>query len=300
MSDVEQRVKQQPRSLGRGLANLLSSTVSVQGETGLRVKQIPLDVLQTHPRQPRTKFETQALEELAHSIREHGVLQPIIVSEVKDAGMYKIIAGERRYRAAKMVGLKYIPALVREPLDMSESFELALIENIQRENLSPLEEARAYQILIDEYHISQEELAKRVGKDRSSVTNALRLIKLHPEIITALELNKISVGHAKILCGIAFESQPNFLKVILKKNLSVRGLEEHIQPREEQPVSKNKEQNQNLTKIDPQYQRMCKAAEELLSMKVLLVPTDEQKGQVIFHYHSLEALKELFDVLVVK
>lgn len=294
------------RGLGRGLANLLSSTVKIpstdsQGADSvtLKVSQVPIEALQPSTQQPRTIFDETALDELASSIREHGVLQPIVVSEIKDTGQYKIIAGERRYRASKKLGLKTIPAIIREPLSPDSSFEIALIENIQRANLSAIEEAKAYQILLDEYNISQEELAKRVGKERSSITNALRILKLHPSVIHALEDNTISVGHAKVLCGIPFEQQPSMLTTIEKRKLSVRGLEDLVQHASTGSI-KNTKQKQQVTNIDPQYEHCRRAAEELLSMKIKIVPTSKDSGQVVFHYHSLEALTELFEIIDVK
>jgi ParB family transcriptional regulator, chromosome partitioning protein len=290
----------QPRGLGRGLANLLSSTITVQAEDGLRVRLLPLDAISAHKRQPRSNFETQALEELARSIREHGVLQPILVSEIKDAGAYKIIAGERRYRAAQMVGLKQIPAIVRDPLSPGVSYELALIENIQRADLTAIEEAKAYQVLLEEYKLSHEELAKRIGKDRVTISNMLRLLKLHPEVTQALDAQKITVGHAKVLCGIEFEKQPYFLKTLLEKKLSVRGLELLLNLGKQHPKTEKTNKNQQLIQLDPQYLKASRAAEELLSMKIEIVPSQKDKGKVVFHYHNLEALTELFDIFEIK
>lgn len=209
----------QKRGLGRGLAALLPGAEG----PGVPTLEIPLAELESNPLQPRRHFDQAALEELAGTIRTHGLLTPVVVR--RTAHGYQIVAGERRVRAARLAGLTRVPAIVREASN-AQALEMALVENLQREDLNPLEAAEAYQRLVEEFALTQEEVAQRVGRDRSSVTNALRLLKLPRKIREDLAGGTLSEGHARALLGL--ERQADQLKardLIVNKGLSVRAAE---------------------------------------------------------------------------
>ena len=231
-----------PQGLGRGLGSLIPKKTVTYGQNpfkaepseeetvvlndGDRILKISPDRIVINPQQPRTYFSENALNDLAESIKQHGIIQPLIVTKKGDN--YELIAGERRWRSAKLIGLKEVPVIVREEKEQKK-LEIALIENLQRENLNPLETARAYKRLMDEFNITQEEAAKKVGKARSSVANALRLLTLLPEIQEALASGKISEAHAKYLLGLENpEKQLNMLKKILRQNLTVAETDKEI------------------------------------------------------------------------
>ncbi|HET7153721.1 MAG TPA: ParB/RepB/Spo0J family partition protein [Candidatus Kapabacteria bacterium] len=187
--------------------------------------ELPIDLIRRNPFQPREEFDEQALQELADSIREHGIIQPITVRRVDDG--YELIAGERRLRAARAAGLEVIPAFIRDVVDDAEILELALIENVQREHLNPMEIAQGYQRLIDECDLTQEEVAQKVSKDRTTVTNFLRLLKLPAEIQSSLRKNELTTGHARTLVNLpGRELQVEVWKKIVSDGLSVRRTEE--------------------------------------------------------------------------
>lgn len=223
---------QKKNALGRGLSALLENaktditTKSTENPPVLNsISIIPLDAIETNPFQPRTEFENTALEELAQSIKENGLVQPITVRKL-GYDKYQIISGERRYRAAKIAGLKEIPAYIRIANDQ-QMLELALIENIQREDLNPIEIALSYQRLIEECKLTQEELSKKIGKQRSTVTNYLRLLKLPAPIQKGLKENLLTMGHARALINIENEDkQLAIYALIIEQNLSVREVEE--------------------------------------------------------------------------
>jgi ParB family chromosome partitioning protein len=209
------------QALGRGLKALMPDTP--RARTGL--VEIPVEKVEPNPKQPRHNFNQQDLEELAASILQHGVLQPLLVSEVEQ-GSYRLVAGERRWRAAKLAGLATVPAVIRERLDEDRHLELALVENLQRRDLTPLEEARAFEQLRVSLGLSQAEIAERVGIDRSTVANALRLLKLSAEIREMVESGSLSAGHARAL--LAFPNEDDRLswaRRAVEASLSVRDLE---------------------------------------------------------------------------
>jgi ParB family chromosome partitioning protein len=231
-----------PQGLGRGLGSLIPKKTVTYGKNPFnsdmpteeavvlrdddRILKISPSRIVINPQQPRTSFPEASLNDLADSIRQHGIIQPLIVTKKGDD--FELIAGERRLRSAKLVGLKEVPVIVREEKSQKK-LELALIENLQREDLNPLETARAYQRLIDEFNITQEEAAKKVGKARSSVANALRLLSLPAAIQEALTAGKITEAHAKYLLGLEGESQQlNMLKKIIRQNLTVADTDKEI------------------------------------------------------------------------
>jgi ParB family chromosome partitioning protein len=230
--------------LGRGLDALIPPPAGA--EEG---RQIPLDRIVANPHQPRARFEGEELDDLAASIEAHGVLQPIVVRGLAN-GDYQLVAGERRVRAARMAGLGQIPAVVRDPTE-EEMVELALIENLQRTDLNPLEEAMGFRILIDRFGMPHEAVAGRVGRSRAAVTNALRLLELAPETQEALMDAQISEGHARALAGLTVpELQVAALQIVLERQLSVRQTEELVRRRRRQarpdPVANGHEDLQEL------------------------------------------------------
>ena len=223
LGGVSPNTKPLPVAMAVALPNVLPE---IPADNAERVQQLALDRVRACPFQPRKDFAAEALQELADSIRAQGIIQPLIVRQ-KD-GFYELIAGERRWRAAQLLGLKEIPAIVREADDASV-LELALIENLQRENLNPLEEALGYSQLIEQFHLRQEDVAGKVGKSRAVVANALRLLKLPPEVQTYIRDERVSVGHAKVILGLATgEEQKLAAERIIKANLNVRQTEELV------------------------------------------------------------------------
>lgn len=211
------------RGLGKGLGALIPDLES-QEQTAAAARLVEVARITPNPQQPRRDFDQQALDELAASIREHGVVQPILVRPTGDR--FQLVAGERRWRAAQLAGLQEIPAVVRE-LSEQQAMEIALIENLQREDLNPVEEAEAYERLLREFQLKQEDLAERLGKSRSQITNTLRLLQLEPQLRQEVRNGRLSMGHAKVLLGV--ESSPKRLQLaerVLAQGLSVRAVEE--------------------------------------------------------------------------
>lgn len=253
------------------------------------VQHLPLERIVPDPKQPRKHFDPHNLEELASSIKEHGILQPLVVTPAGPDGKHTLIAGERRLRAATNLGLKKVPALVREVKEQ-ERLELAIIENVQRADLNAIEEAAAYQRLMHEFNLTQDEVAKRVGKSRPTVANMLRLLDLPAEVQQAIADGKISSGHAKILASLDRpEEQKAYLERILKHNLTVRELEEQTKTvrRVHKPAT-------------PKFDPIREAQEELLRERLgtkTLIKKSGDKGQIIIHFYSQEELKRLLNEL---
>ena len=269
-----------PYGLGRGLSSLIPPKKIIKEPSridipkGAVLLELPVKNIKPNPKQPREDFGYQELEDLIQSVKEHGILQPLIVSKI-DEENYELIAGERRLRAAKMLNLKTIPTIVRAAKD-EEKLELALIENIQRKNLNPVEEASAFRRLIDEFNLTQDEVAHRVGKSRPVVANTLRLLNLPEEIQRALRNGKISESHARTLLSFAnLKAQFKYFQKILKEALTVRQTESVVKraKRGELPAA-----NPNLT-----------AKEELmrgaLGTKVE-IKESKKGGQIIIHFYS--------------
>ena len=218
--------------LGRGLDAILTDNNEVKESEG-GVTVVRLTEVEPNPLQPRKNFETEPLEALAESISQHGIIQPIVVRP-KD-GMYMIVTGERRWRAARMAGLSEVPVIVIEA-DDKKAAELALVENLQRKDLNPVEEARAYADLIDEYSYTQEEIAKKVGRSRSSITNSLRLLELPESVLSKLETRELTEGHAKVLLGIKDKALiEKAAETVILKELSVRDTEKLVKSLNEEP-----------------------------------------------------------------
>lgn len=271
--------------LGRGLDALLPVTEPVNPNE--QVLMLSIESIQPNPYQPRKEFVEEELKELADSIREHGIIQPLIVARTAD-DLYTLIAGERRLRAASLIGLKEVPAVLRQGSDR-ELLEIALIENIQRENLSPLETAEAYHYLEETFKLTHEEIAKRVGKNRVSVTNTIRLLKLSGPVRDALVNKKISEGHARALLSLDSEMlQVSTLKKILSESLNVRETEELVRKLNGE---KNSEKKTRRAK-SPEIISVEETLMQSIGTKVTLHP-GKSGGTIHIHYYSDEDLENL-------
>lgn len=300
MSDKKKSV------LGRGLSALLDANDTTERGSGKSftgnisnqaavVMNIPLDQIEVNPFQPRTSFEAESLNELADSIKIHGVIQPITVRRA-DNNKYQLIAGERRLRASKIAGKKEIPAYLRNASDQ-ESIEIALIENIQREDLNPLEISINYKRLQEECDLTQEQLAERLGKNRSTVTNFLRLLKLPPDIQAALRDNKIAMGHAKALMAI---DNPLLLlsayKEVVSKGMSVRQVEELVKSYSEKP--KRNIPSATKTPVLPfTVKKMQDQLTSSLGTRVIINRTEDGKGEILIRFYNNDDLERLVEAI---
>ena len=275
-----------PQGLGRGLAALIPQRApSVGGSI-----EIPLARIRENPRQPRLRMDDDALASLAESIRQHGVIQPILVTETIDG--YTLVAGERRVRAARIAGLERVPAIVRQLADRQQ-LELALVENLQREDLDPMEAARAYRQLMDEFSFTQEDLATRVGRARSTVANTLRLLDLHPAVQDAIAASLITEGHARALGGLPNEVQAPAVTTVIADDLSVRQTEELVRRIREPRV----ERASVAATPDPDVERVEEDLRRSLGTKVRLTRT-RRGGRIVIEYFGDEELTRLYQRLV--
>ncbi|MFN9710951.1 MAG: ParB/RepB/Spo0J family partition protein [Bacteroidota bacterium] len=295
--------KPQKDALGKGIRSLLKTidddlkttagklqpTVADTATLSLR---IPIQDIEVNPKQPRRDFDEAALQELSASIKMHDIIQPITVSKTA-SGKYRLIAGERRWRASKLAGLKDIPAYIRKVND-AELLELALLENLQRENLNPIEISLSYKRLMDELDYTQEQVAERMGKDRSTVTNYLRLLKLPPDIQLSVRNGEISMGHARALINIdAVEKQLYVFKQIIEKYLSVRQTESLVrQLYKAAPVHKK-----TTTDVQQVYKQITDKLSEQFSTKVHLKHDKKGAGSITIEYFSLEQFNHILKQL---
>ncbi len=286
------------RGLGRNLGDLLSTDISSMVSetveatsvmpTQSQLAILPVDVIQRGKYQPRKDMDVAALEELALSIKAQGVLQPIVVRNIAP-DRYEIIAGERRWRATQIAELDTIPAVIKNVSDET-TMALALIENIQRENLNPIEEATAIQRLIDDLDMTHQEVATALGKSRASVTNLLRLMSLNPEVRTLLERSDLELGHAKVLLALDGPQQTQAARTVVAKGLSVRETERLVKDIQS-PVSKL-----NLQKsIDPDVRLLQDNLSEKLGAKVVVEHSNKGKGKLVVHYNNLDELDGILE-----
>jgi len=281
------------RGLGKGLGALIPGAEVPSGVIEVRVSEIA-----TNPRQPRHDIPGDSLRELADSIREHGVLQPLIVTDVGPPGAdrgprYQLIAGERRWRAAMQAGLERVPVLVKEATPQ-QTLELALVENIQRADLNPLEEASAYRQLMDEFGLTQEQVAERVGRSRVTVANSLRLLRLADEIKGALLANRISEGHARALLGLtSAHLQLRVLRAIEKGGLSVRQTEELVR----RLTAGAEEEQQAVPSQSPETRSLEDRFRSALGTKVNLFRS-KRGGKLVIHFFSEEELQSIYERIV--
>ncbi len=288
-------------ALGKGLSALLenadtdvTSKSSGEGVVG-SVAQIPLEHIEANPFQPRTEFDAEKLGELATSIKEQGIIQPITVRKL-GYDKYQIISGERRFKASQIAGLKTIPAYIRVANDQG-MLEMALVENIQRENLNPIEIAISYKRLITECSLTQELLSERVGKNRSTVTNFLRLLKLPPEIQSAVRDERLSMGHARSIAGVEDVVKQLWLfEEVLKNQLSVRETENLA--RESSKITKSGK-NENLSKdqVYSELNKIQKKLSERFNTKILVQNTGGGKGKIVIPYNDDDDLNRILDLL---
>ena len=275
-----------PQGLGRGLAALIPQRAPTVGGS----IEVPLARIRENPRQPRLRMDDEALASLAESIRQHGVIQPILVTETIDG--YTLVAGERRVRAARIAGLDRIPAIVRQLADRQQ-LELALVENLQREDLDPMEAARAYRQLMDEFSFTQDDLATRVGRARSTVANTLRLLDLHPAVQDAVAASLITEGHARALGGLPAEAQAPAVTTVIADDLSVRQTEELVRRVREPRTDRVATQ----TAADPDVERVEEDLRRSLGTKVRLTRT-RRGGRIVIEYFGDEELARLYQRLV--
>ncbi len=277
------------KGLGKGLAALLGDDVMESGEEKNSLF-LPISQVESCASQPRKQFDADALADLADSIREHGIIQPLTVRKLQ-SGYYQIIAGERRWRAARMAGLSEVPAIVIEA-DDRKAMELAMIENLQREDLNPIEEAEGYQMLISQYNMTQEETAQRVGKSRSAVANALRLLHLCPSVRAMVEDGRLSNGHARTLLPLAPEAQKKAAATVIKNDLSVRQTELLVKKLTAQPKEKPQKSG-----ISVDYAE--EAARELSSRlgRGCKIVSGRKKGRIELEYYGVDDLNDLIDAL---
>jgi ParB family transcriptional regulator, chromosome partitioning protein len=276
-----------PSALGRGLASLIPQRAS----TPSAVLDVPLARIAPSPYQPRRRMDDAGLEELAASIREHGVLQPVLVTETLDG--YQLVAGERRVRASRLAGLERIPALVRQLADRDQ-LEVALVENVQRADLDPIDEATAYRQLVDEFGLTQETVAARVGKSRASVANTMRLLDLHADVQAAIADGRITEGHGRALGGLEAGAQGHVLGTVIGQGMSVRQTEELVrrlkEPREvrAQPA---------VRALGPDLERVEEDLRQQLGTKVSL-SRSRKGGRIVIEYYSDEELGRLYERLI--
>ncbi len=277
--------------LGKGLDALIPGGSDFQPAAG-GVNLIPINKITPNPHQPREKIDESDLQELAESIREHGILQPLILTYDSTTDIYTLIAGERRLRASRMAGLDMVPALIRQATDQ-ERLELALIENVQRADLTPLETAEAYRQLSEDFHLSHEEIASRVGKSRVAVTNTLRLLNLPETIRRVLAEGSITEGHARALLGLpTSQAQVSALTSIIRLDLSVRQTEDLVRKLSgEKPAPLVKKQS------TPEVKELEQKLRSALGTKVTLNHS-KHGGTLIIHYYSEEELEAIINQII--
>jgi len=280
--------------LGKGLGALIPE--SKNGETPPKTSQgillVPIESIEPNPKQPRTDIDESLLNELANSILEHGVLQPLIISKKPDENGYTLIAGERRWRASKMAGLTMVPALERSVTEQGQ-LEIALIENLQRADLKPLEIAEAYRQLADDFRLTHEQIAERVGKSRASITNSLRLLNLPEQVRRALAVNKISEGHARAILGLpAEQAQLAILSIIIRDQLNVRQTEALVKKMGGERLPKKPEPKQT-----PEVNELENRLRTFFGTKVNL-NEGRSGGKLIIYYYSNEELNAILDKIL--
>ena len=271
------------KGLGRGLSSLIGET-KVEKKTN----KLTLDEILPNKNQPRKNFDEDRLDDLSNSIKERGVIQPIIVRKsAKQTDKYEIIAGERRWLAAKKAGLHDIPVVVTEADDL-KSLEFAIVENVQRHDLNPLEEALGYKRLIDEFSYDQEKVSKFIGKSRSYIANSLRLLSLPNIVLKFIEDKKISAGHAKILVGL--ENAEFVANKIIEKKLSVRQSENFVK------IFKKK-RNLSSRSIDPNIEDLQRTISDKIGLRVMIKNNKRNKGSITFSYHDLDQLNKIIEII---
>jgi ParB family transcriptional regulator, chromosome partitioning protein len=299
MSDKKPIVKK--GGLGRGLNALIEGSYDNRTEPAAltlvnTIAEIELSRIETNPFQPRTHFDQDALQELAESIRTQGIIQPITVRQL-NPDTYQLISGERRFQASKLAGLTTIPAYIRKANDQ-QMLEMALIENIQRENLNAIEIALSYQRLLSECNLKQEELGERVGKKRTTVTNYLRLLKLPPDIQIALRDNVITMGHARALISIeSGDEQLNLFRKIIAQDLSVRKVEELVRGISQEANKTASPKEKKSSRYDSEVRQVESRLSSQFGTKIQVKADDKGKGEIKIPFMSVEDLNRILELL---
>ena len=296
------------RGLGRGLSALFSDTEEAYEnaakqpfapETALPedikgLTEVDIDLVRPNPNQPRKHFDEDALRELADSIKKHGLIMPIVVNNMEN-GKYMIIAGERRYRAAKMAGKRQIPIVIRSYTDR-EIKEISLIENLQREDLNPIEAANAMKQLMDEYRLTQEELAERIGKSRPAVTNTLRLLSLAPDVISMVSSGKLSAGHARALVTLPEDAQYKLATDAVKDGLSVRDIERSVRDYFASPEELAEKKDKKKMQVSIELKDLIERMRHTFKTKVSLIGNDK-KGRIYIDYYNTDDLDRISEIV---
>ncbi len=289
-NDIGKGIRALLQNSGAGKKTESKSTIE---DTGQNILEISITAIEPNPFQPRDTFIDEALEELAESIRVHGIIQPITVRRLHE-NTYQIISGERRYRASKLVGLKNMPAYIMEA-DDQEMLEMALVENIQREDLNPVEIAISYQRLIEECDLTHEDLSERLGKNRSTITNYIRLLKLPPQIQESLKENKLSMGHARALAGLKdVDVQLYIFNDVLARDLSVRATEELVKDFSREQPAKKKASN---PKIDQQIKNLEESLSTYFNTIVKIKRSSTGSGSIVLRFKNDEEFNDILDML---
>ncbi len=275
------------RGLGRGLDALLGDVSVKEEKENQHLQTLPIEYMQRGKYQPRQDINPEKLQELADSIRAQGIIQPIVVRKVAFE-KYEIIAGERRWRAAQVVGLEQVPVIIKE-IDDRSAMAMALIENIQREDLNSLEEAEALKRLIDEFEMTHQLIAEAIGKSRTTVTNLLRLIDLHPEVKKLLATNQLEMGHARALLGVEGAKQVTLANKVVKDGLTVRATERLVKE------SQNEPKTPIVKTIDNDTLRLQNSLTAKLGAKVTIDHKDNGSGKVVINYASLDELDGIIE-----
>ena len=270
------------KGLGRGLSSLIGET-KVEQETN----KLSISDLYPNKFQPRKIFDEDSLNDLEKSIKERGIIQPIIVRKSNEESKYEIIAGERRWLAAQKAGLHEVPVVVTEADDL-KSLEFAIVENVQRNDLNPLEEAQGYQRLINDFSYDQEKVSKFIGKSRSYITNCLRILTLPSDVLKLIEKKKLSAGHAKILVGL--ENASFVAQKIIEKKLSVRQSENFVK------IFKKKK-GSYIKSVDPNIQNLEKIISDKIGLNVSIKNNKKNKGTITFIYHDIDQLNKIIDII---
>ncbi|MCL4386731.1 MAG: ParB/RepB/Spo0J family partition protein [Actinobacteria bacterium] len=285
------------RGLGRGLGALipnLNKSPEVTENVENRVFELGIEQIEPNKKQPRRNFNEESLSELSDSIKEFGIIQPIIVRKLNGEEKYEIIAGERRFRAAKQAGLTSIPALINTNIDDTSSLAMALIENIHRENLSPIEQAHTYKQLLEELNITHEDLSKRIGKSRASITNLIRILNLPISVQKLIDEGKVTTGHAKVLVSLKKpEDQLQVAELIIKNDLSVREVEKIVNLKNNPPEKKQTDDIVKLTKLPDVSQKVS----EYLNAPVKIIQ-GKKKGKIEIEFGSIGELERIVKSII--
>lgn len=282
------------KGLGRGLGAFIDESIQFEQEDKA-VNTVPIQKIDVFENQPRKFFDFDKLEELAESIKKHGVIQPLILKRIDDR--YMIIAGERRYRAARLAGLKELPAIFMD-VDEKETLEISIIENIQREDLNPIEEAQAMEMLMKNHGLTQEEVSERLGRSRSAIANTLRLLALPEDVRQMVSQGLLTAGHARTLIALKSDREiRDCAAVVIKNHLSVRETEKLVKKMQEQDDKENKKQEQK--RKNPDLLHAERQLSEALETKVSILG-NEGKGKVVLEYYSKDQLDSLYALLIGK